>query len=199
MSNVKAKNFQVGADGTASNNFTWYQPAVPDGTVRLGKGNAGGTTQDIIKVNADGGVNTGAPAFSAYLSSPVSFTTGVFTKVTCQTEEFDTNNCYDSTTNYRFQPNVAGYYQINSCIYWGNAGSNIVSVIYKNGAAFKRGNQLLNSASSDFTTLCSALIYLNGSTDYVELYGLQNSGGTLTTQGTTASYNYFQASMVRAA
>ncbi|MEZ7974073.1 MAG: hypothetical protein QMC48_03480, partial [SAR324 cluster bacterium] len=38
------------------------------------------------------------------------------TKIILDTEEFDTNNCFDSTTNYRFTPTVAGYYQINGAV-----------------------------------------------------------------------------------
>jgi hypothetical protein len=44
----------------------------------------------------------------------------------------------------------------------------------------------------------SALIYMNGSTDYVELYAYQNAGGSQTS-GTGSAENYFQASLVRAA
>jgi hypothetical protein len=50
--------------------------------------------------------------------------------------------------------------------------------------------------SSGFTQ-GSAQVYLNGSTDYIELYALQNQA----TQNTVVSSEafYFQASMVRAA
>jgi len=48
MSTVIAKNIQIGTSGTAAQNFTWYQPATPDGTVRLGVGNSGATTADLV-------------------------------------------------------------------------------------------------------------------------------------------------------
>ena len=53
-STVIAKNIQVGTSGTATNNFTWYQPASPDGTVRLGVGNYGATTLDALTINGSG-------------------------------------------------------------------------------------------------------------------------------------------------
>jgi len=53
MSTVKTKNVQVGTDGTASNNFTIYVPGTPDGTLRVGQGDAGAAT-DIAKVDSDG-------------------------------------------------------------------------------------------------------------------------------------------------
>lgn len=51
MSTLKVNNLQVGQDATASNNFTLYQPAVPDGTVRLGYGNVGSVTDSLTFTN----------------------------------------------------------------------------------------------------------------------------------------------------
>ena len=48
MSTLKTNNVQVGQSGTATNNFTLYQPSTPDGTVRLGVGNTGATTADVL-------------------------------------------------------------------------------------------------------------------------------------------------------
>ena len=45
MSTVKSKNLQVGTDATATNNFTIYQPSTPDGTLRVGVGNADSPTE----------------------------------------------------------------------------------------------------------------------------------------------------------
>lgn len=45
MSTVKSKKLQVGVDSTESNNFTIYQPSTPDGTLRIGYGNADSPTE----------------------------------------------------------------------------------------------------------------------------------------------------------
>ena len=45
MSTVKTVKYQVGTDGTSSNNFTIYQPDPPDGTMRIGVGNADNPTE----------------------------------------------------------------------------------------------------------------------------------------------------------
>jgi len=58
-STVIAKNIQIGTSGTATNNFNWYQPAAPDGTVRLGVGNYGATTLDAVTVANTGNVTLG--------------------------------------------------------------------------------------------------------------------------------------------
>jgi len=137
-------------------------------------------------------VSGNMPAFSAYQSSAQSIT-GSYTKVQCQTEEFDTANCYDNSTNYRFTPNVAGYYQVNGCWTAASAGSNVAIAIYKNGSDFKRGENIQAAAA---IVIVSALIYLNGSTDYIELY----VASSLTQNGATgANFIYFQAAMIRGA
>jgi len=53
MSTLKTNNVQVGQSITATNNFTLYQPASPDGTVRLGNGNSGSTT-DVASFTSAG-------------------------------------------------------------------------------------------------------------------------------------------------
>jgi len=137
------------------------------------------------------------PAFSAYSSSAQSISTGTWTKVQCNTEEFDTNSNYDKDTNYRFQPTVAGYYQVNGSFNPQVASSLIICSIYKNGSRFK-DFAALPSSSGGGGVVGSALIYLNGSNDYIEFYGYQASAGSGSL--TTNVYGtYFQALMVRGA
>lgn len=70
MSTTKVNNYQIGQSLTATNNATWYQPSTPDGTVRLGRGNAGATTSDIITVNSDGSVTfSGAVSASSFVGA----------------------------------------------------------------------------------------------------------------------------------
>jgi len=53
MSLLKANAVQLGQSITATNNFVLYQPASPDGTVRLGNGNSGSVT-DLVTVGSTG-------------------------------------------------------------------------------------------------------------------------------------------------
>jgi hypothetical protein len=144
----------------------------------------------------NGGV---APAFSASLSSNQSVTASTWTKVQCNTEQFDTNSNYDNATNYRFTPTVAGYYQITGSIgfnYSGAASSGGVGVsIYKNGSSF--ANVSITNSVAYGILQSSRLIYFNGSTDYAELYGF-NANGTPTFTG-DASLTWFTGSLVRGA
>jgi hypothetical protein len=132
------------------------------------------------------------PAFSAYLGASQTISNSTWTKVQLSAEQFDTNNNFDSTTNYRFTPTVAGYYQFNAT--WGvNATATAIQIaIYKNGSSFA---VLSQTAASTSTTSGSYLAYANGSTDYFEFYVWLATGETH--PSTTGCF--FQASMVRAA
>jgi hypothetical protein len=58
MSTVIAKNVQVGTSTTATDNFTIFQPATPDGTLRIGNGNTGVTT-GLVTLNSSGNLGLG--------------------------------------------------------------------------------------------------------------------------------------------
>lgn len=138
--------------------------------------NTGAVTQS--KLGA--GVAGNGPAFSAYLSSNTAFTSGTTTKVTLDTEIFDTANCFSSS---RFTPNVGGYYQINGKIRITGTGLEGSVSIYKNGSLLTLGTYVNSTCTVVFSTV-SVVVYLNGTTDYVELYGYA---------GTTAGSPTFQA------
>jgi hypothetical protein len=70
MSTINSKNVQVGTSGTANQNFTLYQPASPDGTVRLGVGNSGATTGDVVTVSSSGVTVTGTLTSSGVTTVP---------------------------------------------------------------------------------------------------------------------------------
>ena len=121
------------------------------------------------------------PAFRAYRNTSVqTLTVNTITKVQLNEEDYDTANCFDKTTNYRFTPNVAGYYQINGKVFFDNTGTShrFFAYLYKNGSNYAtfdltNGNPYGSVGGSD-------LIYLNGSTDYVELYAQTSSTTTRT-------------------
>ena len=118
------------------------------------------------------------PAFGVYLNTNQTVTSGVLTKVTVNTELFDTNNCFDNATNYRFTPTVAGYYQVNGSIGLGSGSiSRMLVDIYKNGGEYLRGTDMVVSFANSVTTSC--VVYMNGTTYYLELYGLLTGSGTL--------------------
>lgn len=110
-------------------------------------------------------------AFSAYLpTSNQSVTSAVWTKVTLSAEDFDAVGDFDATTNYQHTPTIAGYYQYS----WTVQGNGAVitalgSSLYKNGAIYKPGTYA--PTTTVMISSGSALVYMNGTTDYVELFG----------------------------
>jgi len=195
MSTVKSKKLQVGTDASASNNFTIYQPATPDGTLRIGVGNADSPTE-VGQFNSNGykPAANSIPAFSAYQSSAQSVSLNTLTKIIFDTEEFDLTSDYDNAT-YRFTPSVAGYYQVNCVTSWAITCNTNLS-IWKNGSGFKSGFGA-NLSISNPKYVASALIYMNGSTDYLEVYMYLNGGSGNMSAG--ASQTYFQAHLIQQA
>ena len=144
-------------------------------------------------------VSGNMPAFSAYADATTqTLATATYTKILFQIEEFDTNSNFASS---RFTPTVAGYYQVSSqLLFPALGGFTCLVAIYKNGADFKEGTRTAIAAASSGAVNVSALVYFNGSTDYLEIYGQQSSGTSQNLAGTNNQFlNYFQAVMIRAA
>lgn len=135
------------------------------------------------------------PAFSAY-NSGTSVAASTWTKVTFSSEEFDTNNNFASST---FTPTVAGYYLFDACIgFAAMTTGGAFLTITKNGLSVKYGPICAGVSALGTQTSLSCIIYMNGSTDYVELYAFQTSGATKTI-ATGIADSYFQGSLVRGA
>lgn len=139
------------------------------------------------------------PAFSAYLATNQSISNNTVTKITINTEIFDTASCFDSSTNYRFTPNVAGYYQIIGAVadVSGGTTGGLRPRLYKNGSLYTYTNMPMTNTG--VITQCSTIMYFNGSTDYVELWCDQNSGGSLNIGGGATSGTMFSGCLLRAA
>jgi hypothetical protein len=130
-----------------------------------------------------GGTNT--PAFEAQIGSSQTVSNGVATKAQFSTENFDTASCYDNSTNYRFTPNVAGkyfvYLMLNMQHNSNNNVQDVSGLLYKNGSLVKQFN-IGNYASYSFqiiSTTVTAVIDFNGSSDYIEAFGLIYGNATL--------------------
>ena len=133
---------------------------------------ADSTESTGLKWAAPAGASSG-PTFRAFRNSQTTtLTANTFFKVPFNAETFDTDSCYDSTTNFRFTPNKAGYYQINTQF-------EINQDTNRQGAfLFKNGNRTsdLDVSTSGRTVGGGDVLYFNGTTDYVEAYAITNSG-----------------------
>jgi len=176
------------------------QSADNSGVLQLASGT--GNLVTVPSVTGTAMVSGNMPAFSAFGNVSYSITTGVDTKVRFETERFDTANCFDSTTNYRFTPNVAGYYQINYIGRFQAASPSIAYLmLFKNGSSYIVGNQIMGiSSGSNFDLPASELVSMNGTTDYLEVY--INVGGTsilVNDNPTTTFVSSFSGYLARAA
>lgn len=156
----------------------------------------------IVQADLAAGVAGNGPAFSAYASANQTITLATATKVAIDTENFDTNSNFN-TSLYRFTPTVAGYYQVNAAVR-GTAATTftgIINYIYKNGSEIARTN-ITGTLQATGTTMpqASYVIYMNGTTDYLEVYGQINGTGTATfNYGTASATSQFSACLVRSA
>lgn len=134
-----------------------------------------------------------APVFRMVLSADHALTDGTATKVLLNSVAFDTAAGWVSGSN-RYLPNKAGYYQVNFKTTTNSASSNQsngYSMLYKNGAEYSRGNQfVMTSTMSYWGSNGSCVVYLNGTTDYIELYAMSDvtSGATTATASATLTY-----------
>jgi hypothetical protein len=144
------------------------------------------------------------PAFRAFLGSNQTVSTTINTKVTLTNETFDTASCFNNTGStaggipaYAFLPNVAGYYQINANI-GASSPSNLnynYIQIRKNGLEDSRAIYGPYGAGASYGSV-SNIIFLNGSTDYVELFVQLAGDGTL---NALADFTIMSGCLVRAA
>jgi len=160
---------------------------------------SGSTT--ITFAAQSGTLNVGGPAFSAYMSTNPVCSHNTAIKMPFNTEEFDTNNCFDSSTNYRFTPTVAGYYTINCSLRLGGTSGrqyDHVLYIYKNGSAITQNTEysFAMGTGQQTTFTINSLISMNGTTDYIEIYFYPydyTASSSVTVFGSTSRFQGFLA------
>lgn len=145
---------------------------------------------------------TNNQSFSAYAGTTQILATNTTTKININTEVFDTASAYDATTNYRFQPTVEGYYQLNAQVFCTSSATitrgrvlffrNATSAVSHTGDDIGNNGLILGVSGS-------TIMYLNGSTDYVEIYANMVSAGTINTTISGENNNRFSGSLIRGA
>ena len=178
---------------TATTTSGLTQSADNSGVLQLASGT--GNLVTVPSVTGTAMVSGNMPAFGAVPNTTQSISANSFTKVNYATELFDTNNNFASS---RFTPTVAGYYQINAGfnIQVSSSGTVIIS-FFKNAGEFCRGSQIVTTSNNNLVPVASFLIYLNGTTDYVETFAYCSGTGGTITGGTNECC--FNGSLVRAA
>jgi hypothetical protein len=149
------------------------------------------------------GVAGNGPTFSAAQTSNQSYSSNASTLIQFQSENWDTASCFNNTNAtvgsipaYAFLPNVAGYYQVNLIVRTNNTNQEAQASIYKNGSAWCNGSNINIGSGTQAGSTASSIVYLNGTTDYIQGYVYTGSSGT--GSGNNQS-TQFSAVMVRGA
>tara|TARA_R100000773_G_C4208844_1_gene108936 strand:+ start:506 stop:1102 length:597 start_codon:yes stop_codon:yes gene_type:complete len=158
--------------------------AMPSATLTtalpITSGGTGGTS-----FSAAGLANT--PSFYAFLNANQSASTGADTIVTLNAEAYDTDNAFDTST-YKFTPQTAGKYFLygQARIDSGTDFNMLTNVITLNGSQIARG---FNNNDYTNTVNVSTIVNMNGSSDYIQMFVMQNSGGSLNFAGSGSQAN----------
>jgi len=159
-----------------------------------------GGTITLPQVTGTAMVSGNMPAFSSLMQSNQTVTANTLTLVqfnqTASANTFDTASAFNTST-YAYTPKVAGYYQVTGSITGPSVTTGAVAgFLYKNGSNIQQLSQVPNVTGSGIAT-GSYIIYLNGLTDYIQIYVYCTTTGGTIYSGQSGSY--FQAVLVRAA
>ena len=126
---------------------------------------------------ASGVLPTNTPLVAVRSSTSQTISTGTDTKVQLDTEMVDTDNTFDSSTNYRWSPGVAGKYYMTGTvsINIASAGKYLQAKIFKNGSMVAHQQVIAEGTNNTYQATVD-LIDDNDGNDYYELYIRQNTG-----------------------
>ena len=166
--------------------------ALADADLLLMDDGAGGTLRKTalsrIKTYV-GAANT--PAFHVVKTSNQSIGNASDTKVTFDSETFDTASAFASD-KFTVPAGEGGKYFIYCNVaFAADSGGNRINYLYKDGASMFRISSFGGSAGSN-TFASSGLIVSLSAAEYLEIYTYQSSGGSLNALGTSSSpYTFF--------
>lgn len=106
--------------------------------------------------------------FRVYRNAAYSMGAGSITKFPFDAENFDTNNNFDSTTNYRYTAPVSGFYQFSTALASSATATRLLVMLYKNGSESARFWDS-NGSAQQFLGGGSVLVQATAS-DYFEVY-----------------------------
>ena len=170
-----------------------------ESTITLGQSGETITVPSGVTLSADSIGKLNHPAFRAYRASSQNISDNTETKVQIDTEDFDTDNCYDNSTNYRFTPTTAGKYfvyaQVNCSSSVGEDIHGATGLIKKNGSEIVRnGVDPHNGSKSNQTyNYVATVVDMNGSTDYLEVFGQIDTSTGTPSFGDGTNQTYFGA------
>lgn len=159
----------------------------------VGFGAATSTQSGLVSTTTQtfgGRKNAGNSKVNVTLSGAQSISNGTTTKISFDTEAADTNNEFDSSTNYRFTPTNSGYYLAVLVVEMSSIGDGKAMQIYlrKNNSAVGQFYNDMKVGNTGGIVMCVTGVFsMNGTTDYLEAFCEQNSGGSTNASGGTSA------------
>lgn len=186
VANIAGTEWEVGqgvwtSSGATLTRATVYASSNANALVNF---SAGTLTVSVVATAAD----FVRPVFRAYRASNQTITVNQYNKVQITTVAIDTCGGFDNTTDYRYTPNVAGHYMFTGQVA-GSGYSRLFANIYKNGSVVAGGSD----NATAYRSSVNDIIYMNGTTDYVELWVYSTVSPIVTG---TASDIYFAGALV---
>ena len=140
-----------------------------------------GTSGDTIDIPAGVTTTVNRPAFKATLSADQSIANSSFTKVTLDTENFDTDGAFASN-KFTVPAGQAGKYVFHYGGYMSSLGDDkrLILSLYKNGSGItgpKAEYQIYSTGASSNVLQKTSFVIDLAVSDYIELYVWQNQGG----------------------
>ena len=179
---------------------TNIEPIADNGTVTLGSSGDTFTVPSGVTVNMSsatqtgvGGVNT--PGFAVRLTSDQTVSSDTPTKIQLNSEAYDTDSAFDSSTNYRFTvpSGEDGKYYFYTQVYGSSdTGDDVTEVnilIYKNGTNQGFAGTYINDTMGYSVAVKSITLDLSAG-DYIEFYGkVTTSAGTPVFKGQSTRFD----------
>lgn len=138
--------------------------------------NADGATGQILSTNGSGTLSwkdtSSLHCAKVYLSSDQTLGAASATVIGFNSEVFDTGSDYNTST-YKWLPDVAGYYRVFAHLVF-NAVANakyVNTYIQKNGSGYEAIGYKNAGIAGALSCIAETIVYLNGSTDYVQILG----------------------------
>jgi len=130
------------------------------------------------------------------ITSAQTLTSGTVTKIEWNSEDYDNQNEFDSTTNYRFTATKAGTYSFKASVRLTNPGdgTRVLGYLRKNGS--DAGTIEESPGANQYQTLTVSTDIKLAVNDYLEYFILQLSGGDVDT-GYTADVMFMSITKIQ--
>jgi hypothetical protein len=126
------------------------------------------------------------PIFIGFQTATQTLTSATWTAINLQSESLDTANAHSTVSNTsRFTPGISGTYRFEGVVAFAGsaAGTRHAEIRLNGGTVDGWAPEYIenNFGGGVVTVACRAIFPLNGTTDFAELFGWQDSGAGLAT------------------